>query len=46
MLYPFVSVREERKDTSVEEVRNIPEKSLLDPRAAALRRELLYGYLF
>ena len=38
MLYPFVSVREERKDESVEEVRNLPEKSLLDPCAAALRQ--------
>ena len=36
MLYPFVGIREEEKDDSVEEVRNLPEKSLLDPRAAAL----------
>ena len=36
-LYPFVDVREEEKDDSEEEVRNLPEKSLLDPHAAALR---------
>ena len=38
MLYPFVGVREEEKDDSEEEVRNLPEKSLLDSRAAALRQ--------
>ena len=38
MLYPFVGIREEEKDDSEEEVRNLPEKSLLDPRAAALRQ--------
>ena len=38
MLYPFVGVREEEKDDSAEEVRNLPEKSLLDSRAAALRQ--------
>ena len=39
MLYPFVGIREEEKDDSEEEVRNLPEKSLLDPHAAALRQE-------
>ena len=38
MLYPFVGVREEEKDDSEKEVRNLPEKSLLDPHAAALRQ--------
>ena len=38
MLYPFVGIREEEKDDSEEEVRNLPEKSLLDPHAAALRQ--------
>ena len=38
MLYPFVGVREEEKDDLVEEVRNLPEKCLLDPHAAALRQ--------
>ena len=37
MLYPFVGIRDEEKDDS-EEVRNLPEKSLLDPHAAALRQ--------
>ena len=36
MLYPFIGVREEEKDTSVEEVSCLPEKSLLGSRAAAL----------
>ena len=36
MLYPFVGVREEEEDASVEEVSCLPEKSLLGSRAAAL----------
>ena len=33
-----LGVREEEKDDSEEDVRNLPEKSLLEPRAAALRQ--------
>ena len=36
MLYPFIGVREEEKDTLVEEVSCFPEKSLIGSRAAAL----------
>ena len=36
MLYPFVGIREEEKDASVEEVSCLPEKSLLGSGAAAL----------
>ena len=38
MLYPFISVREEGEDTSVERVSCLPEKSLIDSRAATLER--------
>ena len=38
MLYPFVGVREIDGDDAVEEVRELPAKSLLDPRATALRQ--------
>ena len=38
MLYPFIGVREDVEDDTEEEVRCLPEKSLLDPRAVALRR--------
>ena len=38
MLYPFVAVREMDEDDAVEEVRDLPAKSLLDPLAAALRQ--------
>ena len=38
MLYPFIGVREMDEDSSEEEVRCLPEKSLLDPRAAALQQ--------
>ena len=38
MLYPFIGVREMDEDDSEEEVRHLPEKSLLDPRAAALEQ--------
>ena len=36
MLHPFIGVREEEKDISVEEVSCLPEKSLLGSHAAAL----------
>ena len=36
MLYPFIGVREEEKDISVEEVSCLPEKSLLGSCAVAL----------
>ena len=38
MLYPFIGVREIDEDDSEEEVRHLPEKSLLDPRTAALQQ--------
>ena len=38
MLYPFVGVREMDEEDAEEEVRDLPAKSLLDPRAAALRQ--------
>ena len=38
MLYPFIGIREEEEDTSVERVSCLPEKSLIDSRAAALVR--------
>ena len=38
MLYPFIGIREEEKDTSVEEVSCLPEKSLLGSHAVALER--------
>ena len=38
MLYPFIGVREMDEDDSEEEVRCLPEKSLLDPCAAALQQ--------
>ena len=38
MLYPFIGVRGNEEDETEEEVRCLPEKSLLDPRAAALRQ--------
>ena len=37
MLYPFIGIREEKEDSLEEVVRNLPEKSLLDPCAAALK---------
>ena len=37
MLYPFLGVMEMDEDNTEEEVRYLPEKSLLDPHAAALR---------
>ena len=47
MLYPFIGVREMDGDNSEEEVRCLPEKSLLDPRAAALQRaDYFMGNLF
>ena len=47
MLYPFISVREEGEDTSVERVSCLPEKSLIDSRAATLERaNYFYGSLF
>ena len=36
MLYPFIGVREEENDISVEKVSGLPEKSLIESRAAAL----------
>ena len=36
MLYPFIGIREEENDISVEEVSCLPEKSLIGSRAAAL----------
>ena len=38
MLFPFIGVRETDEDNTEEEVRCLPEKSLLDPRVAALRQ--------
>ena len=38
MLYPFIGIREEEEDNLEKEVRNLPEKSLLDSRAAALKQ--------
>ena len=38
MLYPFVGVREEEEGNSEEEVRSLPEKSLLDSHAVALKQ--------
>ena len=38
MLYPFIGVREEEDDTSVERVSCLPEKSLIDSRVVALER--------
>ena len=38
MLYPFIGVREIDEDDAEEEVRCLPEKSLLDPCVAALRQ--------
>ena len=38
MLYPFIGLREMEEDDADEEVRCLPEKSLLDPRAAALQQ--------
>ena len=38
MLYPFISIREEGEDTSVERVSCLPEKSLIDSRAARLEQ--------
>ena len=36
MLYPFIGIREEEDDISVEKVSCLPEKSLIEPCAAAL----------
>ena len=38
MLYPFIGVREEENDISVEEVSCLPEKSLVGSRVAALEQ--------
>ena len=38
MLFPFIGVRETDEDNTEEEVRCLPEKSLLDPRVVALRQ--------
>ena len=38
MLYPFIGIREEENDISVEEVICLPEKSLIGSHAAALER--------
>ena len=38
MLFPFIGVRETVEDNTEEEVRCLPEKSLLDPRVADLRQ--------
>ena len=38
MLYPFIGVREMNEDDTEEEVRCLPEKSLLDPHAVSLRQ--------
>ena len=38
MLFPFIGVREMDEDNAEKEVRYLPEKSLLDPRVAALRQ--------
>ena len=38
MLFPFIGVREIDEDNTEEEVRCLPEKSLLDPSVVALRQ--------
>ena len=38
MLYPFISIRESKEDDPEEEVRYLPEKSLVDPRALTLKQ--------
>ena len=37
ILYPFIGIREEKEDSLEEMVRNLPEKSLLDSCAPALK---------
>ena len=38
MLFPFIGMREMDEDNTEEEVRFLPEKSLLDPCVAALQQ--------